>query len=81
MTSAIAQTAIAILSLTAVCLSQSRSIELQRRACLFGLASQPFWLYSTFAAGQWGMFVLSILYTVVWGNAVRWHWFGCLEGK
>lgn len=74
MTSAIAQTAIAILSLTAVCLSQSRSIELQRYACLFGLASQPFWLYSTLIAGQWGMLILSALYTAVWGNAVRRHW-------
>jgi hypothetical protein len=34
---------------------------------LVGLAAQPLWLYSTFNAGQWGMFVLALFYTWGWG--------------
>ena len=33
---------------------------------VLGLASQPFFLYSTWKNKQHGMFLLAILYTLVW---------------
>ena len=67
------QIAIGLLGVTAVFLTQSGE-RLQRYACLFGMASQPFWFYATFTAGQWGIFALCILYTVAWGRGIHRHW-------
>lgn len=41
-----------------------------------GLVGQPFWLYVTFAAGQWGMFALSAFYAAVWVDGIRLHFRG-----
>ncbi len=42
----------------------------------FGLCSQPFWLYETFTAGQWGMFPLSVIYTLIYINSlIKWRQF------
>lgn len=46
----------------------------QRHACLFGLAGQPFWIYSTVSTQQWGMFVLTLFYTLAWFKGFRNHW-------
>lgn len=35
-----------------------------------GIAGQPFWLWATWDAGQWGMLGLSIAYTLAWGRGV-----------
>ena len=35
-----------------------------------GVAGQPFWLWATWDAGQWGMLGLSIAYTLAWGRGV-----------
>jgi hypothetical protein len=69
------QIAIAILGLTAVFMSQSKSKKLNKFACLFGMSSQPFWLYSTYVNGLWGMFVLSIFYSFAWGVGIKNNWF------
>lgn len=38
------------------------------------LVSQPFWLYTTFTTNQWGMFALSLFYTICWikGTYIDW---------
>lgn len=41
---------------------------------LIGLVAQPLWLYSTWNAGQWGMFLLSCVYTWGWGEGAWNHW-------
>ncbi len=41
---------------------------------IFGIASQPFWLYETFAEKQWGMFALSIWYCISWGQGIYNYW-------
>ncbi len=47
----------------------------QRRiGYLLGLLSQPFWLWATYTADQWGMFVLACWYTVVWSRGVYRGW-------
>lgn len=41
---------------------------------LLGLASQPFWLLATWRARQWGMFLLSLWYTLAWAAGAWAHW-------
>ena len=33
-----------------------------------GLMSQPFWLYTTWTNGQYGMFILSVWYVYAWAQ-------------
>ncbi len=69
----ITQSAILILSAAAMWLLSGKG----RRAhwgWAIGLASQPFWLWATFEAGQWGMFALSVYYSWIWYRGMRNHW-------
>lgn len=59
----------------AIWLTQLGSLKASRAACLIGLVGQPFWLYATYSAGQWGMFLLSVFYTGAWLMGVRTYWF------
>lgn len=43
----------------------------KRMGFVLGLCGQPFWIYTTFAAGQWGMFLVSLWFT---GNHIRGLW-------
>lgn len=71
----IEQIAIGLCGCSSVWLSQSPNPRVQRFACLFGLAAQPFWFYATWQAGQWGIFFLAFIYTVGWLRGVRTYWF------
>lgn len=66
----LSQFMIALLGFIAIAFATSKNEKLRRRACLFGLAGQPFWIYSTLHTGSIGMFLITIGYTVVWGRAV-----------
>lgn len=68
------QIGIALTGVTAIFLTQSKSSRLQRFACLFGIAGQPFWIYSAWSAGQWGILALTSLYTLAWLKGVHRHW-------
>lgn len=68
------QIGIAVLGVTAIWLSQAQNIKARRWSSIFGLAAQPFWFYTTFAAGQWGIFVLTFIYTAAWGRGVYTNW-------
>jgi hypothetical protein len=67
------QIGIALTGVTAIGLSQSGP-KLQRYACLFGLAGQPFWIYAAWSAGQWGILSLTALYTAAWVKGLYSHW-------
>ena len=67
------QIGIALTGVTAIALSQSAP-RLQRYACLFGLAGQPFWIWSAWHAGQWGILALTSLYTLAWAKGLWTHW-------
>lgn len=71
------QIAISVFGVSAIWLSQDTKPLLRRIAPVLGLAGQPFWLYSSWTADQWGIFLLSIAYTVAWArgcrNALRHH--------
>lgn len=68
------QIGIALTGVTAIFLSQSKSDKARRYACLFGLAGQPFWIYSAINAEQWGVLALTVLYTLAWWKGVWTHW-------
>lgn len=68
------QLAIAVTGVAAIWLTQSKSELQRRRACLFGLAGQPFWFASAITAEQWGIVVLCCFYTVAWGRGVWNNW-------
>jgi len=70
----ISQIAIACTGLVAIFLTQQELEQHRRFACLFGLAGQPFWFYSTFMAEQWGIFALSFFYTYAWYRGLRLYW-------
>ncbi len=72
--SAIAQIGIALTGVTAIFLTQSKSKQLQRFACLFGLAGQPFWIWAALDAEQWGILALTVLYTFAWAKGLWVYW-------
>ncbi len=70
----IEQIGIAICGVSAVFLSQDHRQEWRRWACIMGLIGQPFWLYATWQAGQWGIFALSFLYAYSWARGFYNNW-------
>jgi hypothetical protein len=69
------QIGIAATGVTAIYLSQDHRENWRKWACIFGLLGQPFWLYATFTAGQYGIFGLCFLYTLAWARGLKAHWF------
>ena len=41
---------------------------------VFGLLSQPFWYITSFINKQWGVFFVSIIYTISWAYGI-YEWF------
>jgi len=70
----IEQIGIALLGVTAIWLSQDKRESFRRWACIFGLMAQPFWFYTTYKAGQWGIFCLCFLYSYSWLRGVKNNW-------
>jgi hypothetical protein len=70
----IVQLIIAITGVVAIFLTQSRNADLQKYACLIGLAGQPFWMMATYQSQQWGMFVLTLFYTLAWCQGIKNYW-------
>lgn len=68
------QIVIVLSGVLAVALTQSMLPERRRWAPLVGLIGQPFWLYITCSWTTWGMFVCSLLYTLVWAYGACKHW-------
>lgn len=70
----ITQTGIFLFGVIAAWLTQQGNERLKKYACIFGLLSQPFWFYAALQTNQWGMFLLSIIYTGVWLIGFRNYW-------
>lgn len=67
----IEQIGIALTGVVAIWLTQDKSANRRKYACLFGLAGQPFWFYSAFIAHQWGVLALTCIYTLAWAKGLR----------
>ena len=68
------QSALAILGPAAIWLSQSRTVQFQRWACIVGLVSQPFWFWSVWSSGQWGVGVVAVVCALAWLKGLWVHW-------
>lgn len=68
------QIGIAIFGVAAIRLSQDARPTWRRWACVCGLLAQPFWFYTTWVNGQWGIFALCFLYSWAWAQGVRTYW-------
>lgn len=65
---------LATLSLGAVFFSQCSTDKLRRFACISGLLAQPFWFHTTWEAGQYTLFGLSVVYTLNWMRGAYNFW-------
>lgn len=68
----IAQTALLLLSALAIWLLSNKPPSAW--GWVAGLASQPFWLWETAHAAQWGMFANAIVFTGIYARGLRNHW-------
>lgn len=69
-----AQALLFALSLTAAfCVNDHRD-AVKKWGPVFGLLSQPLWLYETLAAAQWGMVALACVYTGLWARGYYNAW-------
>lgn len=69
----IEQIVIALCGAASIWLANDPHVARRRWACIIGLVAQPFWMYATFIAGQWGIFALSFVYAAGWLRGV-WHY-------
>lgn len=65
---------LAVFGVTAVYLSQSSSYNQRKYASVFGLLGQPFWFYLSFTGEQWGIFILSFIYSAAWMKGFYMYW-------
>ncbi len=70
----ISQIGIVFFGVLAAWLTQQANENRKKYACIFGLISQPFWFYSAIETNQWGIFLLSIIYTGVWLIGLKNYW-------
>lgn len=68
------QLAIALTGSIAIWLVNDQREPWRKWASVFGLAGQPFWVYSAFIAEQWGVLALTAIYTVAWARGFRNAW-------
>ena len=67
----IAQGLLALLGLGAAWMLTEPSTRKQYIGCWLGLMSQPFWVYTVWTTGSWGIGILCIMYTLVYIKGVR----------
>lgn len=68
------QIVLGVLGASAVFASQSPQLRIRKWACIFGLIAQPFWFYTTWKAGQYGIFALCFLYAFSWARGFWIYW-------
>lgn len=70
----IEQFIIGICGIATVYLSQDTRASWRRWACIVGMFAQPFWIYATWKADQWGIFLLAFIYFAGWWRGFRNFW-------
>ena len=71
----ISQFALFFLSVSAIILVARKN----KWGFVLGLSSQPFWLYTSYANDQWGIFLNSIVFTGTWIYGI-YRWFFAEKG-
>lgn len=71
----ISQLVIACTGMVAIYLTQQSKEYLKKYAPILGLLGQPFWYYTTLMNEQYGIFVLTLGYTYLWGLGLYNSWF------
>jgi hypothetical protein len=46
----------------------------RRYAPLLGIAGQPFWFWAAWESRQWGVFLVTVIYTAAWAHGIYRHW-------
>ena len=62
----IEQIFLAVTGIIAIYLTQQQNEKYKKYAPIFGLLGQPVWFYVTYSSEQYGMFILSVFYTLIW---------------
>lgn len=70
----IEQAVIFLSSCAAIALLSQVDAGVRRWAFPVGLIGQPFWLASTWSAGQWGIFGLALWWTAFYAWGAWRHW-------
>ncbi len=70
----IPQTCIVVFGLTAIFLISCKDEKIRRWGYVSGLISQPFWSWSAYTNGQWGIFILSFFYAASWLKGIWNFW-------
>lgn len=68
------QVALAVLGVGCAWLVQAERFTVRRWACIAGLLSQPFWVYTFYIHSQWACIGLTILYAAAWFKALQRDW-------
>ena len=71
----ISQVIIACTGMVAIYLTQQSNDNLKKYAPILGLVGQPFWYYTTLTNVQYGIFLLTLGYTYLWGMGLYNSWF------
>jgi hypothetical protein len=64
------QIAIMLLSPLAMWLVNSKDKKHRLYGAVVGLISQPFWFYTSFYNGQWGIFIIAFVYAAAWVRGI-----------
>ena len=72
----IEQIIIATCSAGACWMSQCKTDDMRRWACVLGLISQPAWYWAAIEAQQWGILAVCPIYTWAWVRGFMHHWWG-----
>ena len=67
------QTVILITSALSIWLVTRRE-DWSKYGYIIGLIGQPFWLYSSIQAEQWGIMALTIFYSYSWSQGIYYNW-------
>ena len=68
------QIGIALFGCSAIWLVGRKEVQVRRWGYVAGLCGQPFWLYTSITAKQWGIVALCLWYTFAWGSGFYNHW-------
>jgi len=77
----IIQAGVLVFGLLAIWLVYSKNTKVSRWAPVFGLVSQPFFIFAAWKAEQYGMLVLSGFYTVSWCRGIYRCWIQKYQDK